>query len=274
MEYIQVHITVLDPALRDILIAQLSDLGYDGFEEREDTLIAYIAANIYSESATRGIIAFYHLQHATSAIAEQNWNRMWEENFQPVVVDGVCTVRAHFHDMVVHTPYDIVITPKMSFGTGHHATTQLMMMQMSKMDIKDKHVFDFGTGTGILAILAEMMGATTVTAIDNDEWSYQNAVENLERNNCKKIVVMPGSAELLKGKQFDIILANINRNILLEYMPELFLLLKTGGKVLMSGLLQEDKPAILIAATQAGFSFISSDGLNNWVSLLFEKKHS
>jgi len=271
MQYIEVRIPVADTAIGEILIAELSLIGYEGFVEADDHLLAYIPADVYNEQELVLLLGKYGLNHSTGIIADQNWNTAWEANFEPVIVEGFCTVRADFHRLKVDTPYEIVITPKMSFGTGHHATTQLMMKHMRRLDISAKNVFDFGTGTGILAILSEMLGAATVLAIDNDEWSSTNAKENAERNNCKNIVIKSGSLEVTGGTYFDIILANINRNILLMYMDDMYSRLKKGGSLLMSGLLQEDRDTVQAAAEKAGFVYKSKDELNNWIVLLFEK---
>lgn len=271
MEYIQINIPVREVSLSDILVATLSDMGYEGFVEEEALLTAYIAANEFDEDALIQLLKGYSVSYTAERIAQQNWNTAWEQNFEPVVVEDFCTVRADFHNIPKRTTFEIIITPKMSFGTGHHATTQLMMMQMKALDLKDKRVFDFGTGTGILAILAEMLGAKSVLAIDNDEWSVENSKENIERNNSKNISIQLGSLEVLHEGQFDVILANINRNILLTYMQQLYSLLKPGSKLLMSGLLEEDEALIQNAAKEAGLSSVNKTALNKWIALLFEK---
>ncbi|MGN6567306.1 MAG: 50S ribosomal protein L11 methyltransferase [Flavipsychrobacter sp.] len=270
MQHIQTIIEVGESELRELLIARLSELGYEGFEENEQFLIAYIAEESYSKDA-EAVLEEYNLSYKNQVIPKQNWNAVWEENFQPVIVDGFCTVRADFHEMQVETHYEIVITPKMSFGTGHHATTQLMMMQMQELPFKNARVLDFGTGTGILAILAEMLGASAVLAIDNDEWSFENAVENAIKNECTNVSVKQSSLEMVGDEPFDIILANINRHILLQYMEQLFQLLNTEGYLLMSGLLAEDKEIILQSATAAGFKEEKTTTQNNWMSILFTK---
>lgn len=270
MQHIQTIIEVGESELREMLIARLSELGYEGFEENEQSLIAYISEESYSTDAET-LILEYNLTYKNQLIPRQNWNAVWEENFQPVIVEGFCTVRADFHEIGTKTPYEIVITPKMSFGTGHHATTQLMMMQMRDLPFKKARVLDFGTGTGILAILAEMLGASDVLAIDNDEWSFENAVENTLKNHCANVTVKQGSLEIVEDGPFDIILANINRHILLQYMERLFQLLNGGGHLLMSGLLVEDRDIIMQAATAAGFKEGKMTTQNNWISILFTK---
>ena len=271
MEHLKVTLSITSPDECDILIALLSGIGYDGFEEEEGHLLAYIAQTAFSEDELAEVTTSRGITYTTELIAAQNWNARWESNFEPVVVDGFCTIRAHFHDMEIATPYDIMITPKMSFGTGHHATTQLMMQFMKDIDLKDKTVLDFGTGTGVLAILAEMLGAADILAIDNDEWSVINTLENIERNSCNKITVMQGSLEIADDFQPGIILANINRHILLQYMPMLYAKLATQGTLLMSGLLTDDREIIMEAALEAGFKYNGLREQANWIALIMEK---
>src|ERR1044072_3048729 len=168
MQYKQVTIDVKTPEQSGLLVALLGNMGFDGFEEQEDKLMAYIPVDDFDNASLEELLAAQSLSYIINDIAEQNWNAVWEESFQPVIVPGFCTVRAHFHDVAIDTPYEVVITPQMSFGTGHHATTMLMMMQMQGLSFKGKKGSDFGAGTGILAILAEKLGANEVTAIDND----------------------------------------------------------------------------------------------------------
>jgi ribosomal protein L11 methyltransferase len=271
MQYIQVIIPAADAAIREQLVAQLAELQFEAFEETDDILLAYIQEELLDIKAFGEIVAVYNLGYEAKPIQQENWNAQWEESFQPVIVPGFCTVRASFHTIATNTPYEVVITPKMSFGTGHHATTQLMMEQMQQLDFNGKSVFDFGTGTGILAILAEKLGATEVFAVDNDEWSYENAIENTQQNNNQNVKIVQGSIDRVGEKQFDIILANINRHILLEYMNEMYSSLHDNGKILMSGLLKEDFDIINEAATQSQFKFLEKKELNNWIVLLYAK---
>ena len=271
MKYIKVTIKNVTDEASDMLIALLSDTGFNGFEETENALFAYIEEVAFNPEMLAAIADEQKVDYEIEIIAPQNWNALWESNFEPVIVADFCTIRAHFHDIAVSTAYDIVITPKMSFGTGHHATTQQMIMLMKSIHFSGKSVLDFGTGTGVLAILAEMLGSTDVLAIDNDKWSVENAKENIERNGCKYISVQEASLGDISVAAFDIILANINRHILLQYMTLLYSKLNFGGKILMSGLLIEDKDIILDAASGAGFQFVKMTELNNWIALLFEK---
>lgn len=271
MRHIKVIFSIIEGISSDILIALLADIGFSGFEEANDELLAYIEESQYSQEELAAIAAQCNVDFNTEIVEMQNWNAIWESNFQPVIVDDLCTIRAHFHDIEVTTPYEIVITPKMSFGTGHHATTQLVMLLMKDIDFKGKSVLDFGTGTGVLAIFAEMLGANEILAIDNDEWSVENAMENIARNKCNNINVQLGGIEDIPEVKNDIILANINRHILLQYMSELYARLEDNGTIIMSGLLVDDKEIMLDAATGAGFRSVKIIERNNWIALSFIK---
>ena len=271
MEYIKV--TLLNPGqeISDILIALMTDAGFEGFEETPDSLNAFIPADQFDVEALIGLIALFNLGYKSEVIQSQNWNALWESSFQPICIDDYCTIRAHFHAIEVTTPYDIIVTPKMSFGTGHHATTQLMILMMRNLDFKGATVLDFGTGTGVLAILAAMLGAEKITAIDNDEWPVANAKENIVSNNVSGIEVLQGSLEDIPVESYDIILANINRHILLHYMADMFHRLKAGGQILMSGLLLEDKEIIQASAEARGFHLLDINERMNWIALRFSK---
>jgi len=271
MRHIKVTIRSTAMDTRDILLALLADAGYDGFEEEEAALNAFIPEDRYEERELKEITEPFGVDVSTEAIEPKNWNEIWEAGFEPVVVEGFCTIKAHFHTTETTTPYAIVITPKMSFGTGHHATTQLMMMGMQDMDLEGKSVLDFGTGTGVLAILAEMRGAGSVMAIDNDAWAVENAIENVGRNECVQIEVRQGSLDEIPAKKYDIILANINRHILLYYMTQLYTRVAEHGRLLMSGLLAEDEPIVREAATGAGFGVELVTHRNGWISIACKK---
>jgi ribosomal protein L11 methyltransferase len=247
------------------LIALLSDLPVNGFEETSDRLIAWFPEEGFDEKLAADILQGYDYQAET--VNEKNWNEEWEKNFKPVVVGNFCTVRASFHPPVQNTKHEIIITPKMSFGTGHHATTWMMIDQMQNIDFNGKDVFDFGTGTGILAILAEKLGAASVTAIDVDDWSVKNALENLSENNCKRISVTEST--VLPGAAFDVILANINRNVILQYMDGLRKICRPNAIILFSGLLRTDEDVVREAAASAGFKLINRLEKDNWISLVF-----
>ena len=271
MDHIKISFAISDQSEKDILIAYLEEAGYDGFEEMENGLLAYISADQFDQSKLESIAELVGKTYQQEGVPMQNWNALWESNFQPVIIDDFCTIRAHFHHEAVTTPYEIVITPKMSFGTGHHATTRQMMLLMKDLNIKDKTVFDFGTGTGVLAILAEKLGATQILAIDNDEWSIENANENIQRNGCTRIATQLGSLEDVTIAPVDIILANINRHILLQYMTNLFSILNESGIMLMSGLLTDDEEIILNSATVAGFRHLLTTDQNGWIAIKLTK---
>lgn len=272
MNHIKLNFGIADQEKKETLMAMLSALDFIGFEETEDGLLAYLEEPAYNEEEVRNIADEFQISFHKEVVGKRNWNEEWEKNFEPVIIDGFCSVRAYFHPKQDNVAYDIVITPKMSFGTGHHATTALMMEFMRSVDFKGKEVFDFGTGTGILAILAELLGAASVLAIDNDEWSVENALENCERNDAHKIKIQLATADDIKSDlQFDIILANINRHILLAYMDRMATQLKSGGTLLLSGILPEDINMILKAAEQSGFVHQKDKTMNNWVCMQFGK---
>lgn len=264
---IQIAITTNEQSVREELIAQLSGIQYDAFEEMETELYAYIREGAFEAEALETILSAYNLGYAKSLIEDQNWNALWESNFSPVVVDDFCAIRAEFHEPFSNIKNEIIITPKMSFGTGHHATTYMMIDKMSRIDFKDKQVADFGTGTGVLAILADKLGSSYVWAVDNDDWSIENSKENTERNGCAKVKIE--KAEGFQPKQkFDIILANINKNIILENATSFLSVLKAEGKLLLSGLLREDENDVVSAFMQKGLRLISTSEKNNWICIL------
>jgi len=254
----------------DLLIAQLSELKYEGFEEQPDTLVAYIPAVDFDEAALQEQLQSHGVTYTKETILPTNWNALWESNFEPVQVDDFCGIRADFHPPFDPQPaYEIVITPKMAFGTGHHATTASMIKLMQGLDFTGKAVFDFGTGTGILAILAEMMGAATADAIDYDEWSVNNTLENITANGMSKVKVWQADKlDAITGK-YDILLANINYNILLQFMGDMKKLVKSGGKLLLSGILPTDEENIAAAAVSNGFIQEGRIEKDNWLALQF-----
>ena len=271
MDYMQMRFETADAQQRELLIAALSEAGCEAFEEQDDALLAYVAQDQWEPARYEALSAGMGHSFTASLIRQQNWNAQWEAGFEPVTVPGFCTVRAHFHPPATGMPHEIVITPKMSFGTGHHATTRLMMMQMQHLPLQDREVLDFGTGTGILAILAEQLGARRVLAIDNDEWSVENTTENLERNNCSRTEILEGSLEVIGGQTFDVVLANINRHILLQYMDALYACIRPGGQLLMSGLLLADREVVSAAALEAGFREAGFAEQGGWITLLMSR---
>jgi ribosomal protein L11 methyltransferase len=200
-----------------------------------------------------------------------NWNREWESNYQPVTIAGKCHVRAPFHPPVNNVPYEIVIEPKMSFGTAHHETTQLMVEWLLELDVAGKDLLDMGCGTGILAILANKLGVRYVTGIDNDEWAWRNSLENFAINNVGEGIVFQGDAALIGSECYDVILANINRNVLLRDMKAYSSGLRQNGIILFSGFYKKDKEIITETALAAGLNIIGSRDLNDWAIMLFHK---
>ena len=267
---IQVSIDVADEAVKDMMIAELADLGFDGFEETETGLLSYIALAGFDGELTSGLeelVNRYGLTYTSNAIDKQNWNALWESNFEPVLVDDFVGVRANFHDSFNGAvEHDIIITPKMSFGTGHHGTTYSVMQLMRGIDFKGQSVFDFGTGTGLLAILAHKLGAGDILAVDNDDWCIENASENIIVNNAQSIEIHKVDNAKL-NKKFSIIIANINKNIILDNLAFLAEATVPGGVVLLSGLLVEDEPEIEAACAALGWKHQVTRTRNNWIAL-------
>lgn len=271
MNYIKVTIKDFSELTPDILIALLADISFESFEEEQYAVHAYIQESTYDEDILKELLNTYNINYEISTIEQQNWNQKWEDSFEPVIIDKFCVIRAPFHDKPNDIKYDIVITPKMSFGTGHHATTRLMISAMEQMTIADMHILDFGTGTGVLAILSQMMGASDIMAIDNDEWSYENTIENVEQNDVATINIAKGSLEVANNRKYNIILANINRHILLEYMQQMNDVLLDNGKLLMSGFLVDDIPVVQQSAEKAGLRMVSTHQDGYWAAMLVEK---
>ena len=243
--YKEVSLSPVTAEQSDALVALLSSIDFDGFELLKDKLNAYIPADVYNEDALEQVLLhFTDLSYTSSEIPEQNWNAIWESSFEPVIVKKFVAVRASFHPAQPQVKFDLIITPKMSFGTGHHATTALVIELMEEIDFKNKTIIDFGTGTGVLAILAEKLGAKNILAIDNDKWSIENAAENFELNDARSIDLLnTGSLADVEPKQ--IVMANINLNILKINMPHFCRILKPKGEIIFSGLLVNDKEVFI-----------------------------
>jgi ribosomal protein L11 methyltransferase len=273
MNYIQITIEVEEEGLPEILIARLSEMGYEGFEEEGTGLLhAFIPEENFDAALLGGLLGEWDLAYRQILIPNKNWNEEWEKNFHPVIVDGFCAVRAAFHPPVGGVAHEIVITPKMSFGTGHHATTYMMMEAMQHLDFTDRKVLDFGTGTGVLAILAERLGAGEILAIDHDDWSIENALENVMENHCRAVTVQKMEAIPSNGL-FSIILANINKNVILRELDAIRQHLTDQGVILLSGLLQDDlaeieQKAILNDLTISLHGRMTKE---NWICLRLER---
>ena len=305
-EYVQIAFNFDNQDQFELLVAQLSNIGFDGFNEEEaatginngvgmssvlgstaglgaglghcKTFILsteFEAQNLNNELDI--IFKQYNLTYSKSIVKEENWNAIWESNFEPVRIDDFVGIRAHFHPhFEPEVEYEINITPKMSFGTGHHGTTYTVIQMMSEMDFVGKTVYDFGTGTGILAILAQKLGAVKVLAVDNDDWCIENAFENTHKNSSKSIIIKKVESAIqtdhsIQTDHFDIILANVNRHIIEANMLELTHAGKAGGQLVLSGLLIEDQVDMIHLAAQNGWNFLSQKQRNGWISLLFDR---
>lgn len=272
MNYTQVTFFI-EPAeeyITDVLAAELGEIGFDSFVSTESGLEAYIFETAFDESKLKQLLSDFpfeaNIDFKVEQIEPKNWNEEWEKHyFEPIVIGNDCVIHSSFHKNVPQAKYDIVIDPKMAFGTGHHETTSLVIGELLKMDLKGKSVLDMGCGTAVLAILAAMRGAEKLVAIDIDEWCTENSIENIAINKISGIEVKLGGAELLEGMHFDIILANINRNILLADMESYAACLTTGGELYMSGFYKEDIPLIEAEANRNNLKLIHFKEKNNWV---------
>jgi ribosomal protein L11 methyltransferase len=275
-DHIQVLFEPVTGEQAELLMAMLTEEGYEGFEEGEGWLKAYVPDREFNEESLSAVATTLNVAYTQSLVHETNWNEVWESNFQPVVVTHADTqvpwvgIRAHFHPPFSGVMHEIIITPKMSFGTGHHATTYMMVEQMAQIDFTGKRVFDFGTGTGVLSILAEKLGAADILAVDNDDWSIANTEENLLHNGCTRVQALLAD-RVPEVEPFDIILANINKNVILAHMPDLVLRLKKGGQILFSGLLATDEEDIRGAAGENSLHFQHTTVRNNWICIGFSR---
>ena len=261
---------------REILLAKLSLIGFEGFIENDDLIQAYIRKDQFSGESFNHVIddlsrAGLNMQYRFHETIDQNWNEEWEKKFVPVVIKGKVLIRAPFHDGDGDLPCTLIIEPKMSFGTGHHHTTRLMIEAMMEHDLRGKRVLDMGCGTGVLGIYACKLGAERVLGVDNDQWAYENALENVERNGASAMEVRLGDAGMLKEEGFDVVLANITRNTLVRGIPVYNNHLETGGLLVVSGILAEDVQFILNAAYQCGLDHLNTREESNWISLSFVK---
>ena len=267
-QYISYLINETDPDKQEIMVAMLEDFGFDGFEQTATQLIA----NGYKETLEEAQIEEYlkgqDIDFVKNILDEENWNEKWERSFQPIVIDDFCAVRASFHEPIVGVKHEIIITPKMSFGTGHHATTWMMMKAMEGIDFNTKNVIDFGAGTGILAILAEKIGAVKIVAIDYDDWCIENGKENIDSNNCRNIRLLK-SDHIVSDEKTDIILANINKNVIIANFPALKFLLKKNGVLLISGILVADEADILAVTESLKLEHVKTFERNGWLCILF-----
>lgn len=278
MRYIEVtfYSSPFSEDIYDALAADLANIGFESFVQSDNTLLAYINSALFSsvliEKTIENFVLDVEIKFSFKPIEDKNWNEEWEKNFfNPIIIEDKCIIHSSFHIPQDKYEYQILIDPKMSFGTGHHQTTRLMIKEILDNKIEGKTVLDMGCGTAILAIFASMRGAKHITAIDIDEWAFENALENVQLNNITNIDVKLGAASLLGDETYDIILANINRNILLEDIPSYTKVLNEGGKLIMSGFYDKDIPVISKKCLENGLVFNHYIEKDHWVSVVCEK---
>ncbi|MBI1305901.1 MAG: 50S ribosomal protein L11 methyltransferase [Bacteroidetes bacterium] len=273
MAYIEVQIQILDE-VKDIVVAELEELGYEGIWDQGTTISAYIPENLFHHKQLYDTLARYRMENSFtySLLQEVNWNSEWEKNYEPVFIDDRICVRSDFHPKPEKVSFDIIIKPEMAFGTGHHETTRLMMQLMLTMNFKNKSVLDMGTGTGVLAILASLMGARDVLAIDYDDKCVESARENLKYNPVHNVTLARGSTEAIpKGSTFDIVLSNITKNINLTLLPDLVKCVSPNGHLALAGFLNFDLEEVHQNVKQFGFELIRNIHLGDWECLLYQK---
>jgi ribosomal protein L11 methyltransferase len=275
MKYLKVSFSCLPntEVITDVLASDLAEIGYETFVTTEIGLDAYVPESAYSEERALQVIQDFILESeitfSSEELEDKDWNEEWEKHyFQPIVIDNDCIIRSTFHKIEGEYKYQILIDPKMAFGTGHHQTTGLILREILKMELQGKSVLDMGCGTAVLAILASMKGADSITGIDIDDWAYKNAIENVRLNNVKNIKLMRGGAELLGDESYDVIFANINRNILLRDIPLYAKSMNHNAKLIMSGFYKEDIPAIHLKCEEVGLTYSHFNELDNWVTLV------
>lgn len=269
-----IRFRIAEESAADILMAQLADFPFYSFVESENELEAYISADDWSEELEISIHQLeipFPLDYEVNFLPYKNWNEVWESNFKPIQINDFCGVRAGFHPKFEGVAYEILIDPKMAFGTGHHATTYMVIELMQSIDFDDKVIFDFGCGTGILGILASQMGARLIDAIDYALPAFENTIRNAKVNGVNNIHVVHGTIEKIIREDYDIILANINRKVILETMDALFKKVKQQGIVILSGILQEDREVVKQAAERSGFQLEKELQKDDWIALKLKK---
>ena len=276
MEYTEVDIRLksVNP-FADIIVAKLNEIDFESYAEDANGVKAYVQTLLLNENAVKEIISevaeLCELTFSISKVKQENWNKQWESNFDPVVINDKCVIRAHFHQPIPDVDFEIIITPKMSFGTGHHETTSLVMNEMFSLDFNNKSVLDMGSGTGVLAILASKLGANSLVGIDFDEWAVENAEENSVLNSIDNIDYIHGDADAIGDATFDIIVANINRNIILQDIEKYVGAMNVKSEIIFSGFLKEDIPLILEKSEQLGLDLVVSKNKNKWQMLHLKK---
>ena len=276
MEYTEVDIRLKEVnPFADILVARLNEIEFESYAEDQNGVKAYVKTQLLNKDAVKEIISeiseLTQLSFTINKVQQENWNAKWENNYQPVSINKDCMIRAHFHNAFPDVKYDIIITPKMSFGTGHHETTSLMMNQMFELDFKGKFVLDMGTGTGILAILGSKLGAKKLIGIDIDEWAVETAKENAGLNNISNINFIHGDIHSISNVKYDIVLANINRNIILDDLEIYVNAMGNTAVLLLSGFLKKDIPLILEKTEQLGLELVVVKNKNKWQSLYLKR---
>lgn len=272
MEYIEIDIRLkLVNPYAEIFIARLNEIKYESFSTDEVGLKAYIRSDLFNKKKLTEIVdeisSFTKIDLSINAIKKENWNADWENNYSPVHINKDCVIRAHFHDRFPNIEHEIIITPKMSFGTGHHETTFLVMNQIFELNLEGKQVLDIGSGTGVLSILASKLGAKKIVGIDIDKWAYENAIENSKLNNISNIQFIEGTAESIGKKMYDVVLANINRNIILADIQKYVKAMRAKSDIILSGFLKQDVKIILNKIKQLKFNLVASKNKNKWQML-------
>lgn len=272
MEYIEIDIRLkLVNPYAEIFIARLNEIKYDSFSTDAGGLKAYIRFDLFNKEKLTEIVndisSFTKIDLSINSIKKENWNADWENNYSPVHINKDCVIRAHFHDRFLNIEHEIIITPKMSFGTGHHETTFLVMNQIFELNLEGKHVLDIGSGTGVLSILASKLGAKKIVGIDIDKWAYENAIENLKLNNISNIQFLEGTVESIGKKVYDVVLANINRNIILADIHKYVRAMRPKSDIILSGFLKQDVKIILNKIKQLKFNLVASKNKNKWQML-------
>lgn len=272
-DFLEIDFRVKPPEARDILLALLDNLGYDSFQETETGLKAYVLESDFDEEELKKLSLFsdssYDISYEIDRLENKNWNEEWETNYEPINVDDKLYIRAPFHPQSGQYTLELVIIPKMSFGTGHHQTTRLMSRLLLANDLRGKRVLDMGTGTGILAILCEKLGASSVDALDNFDWAVENTEENCLLNNCRHIKAEHGDADAIKGREYDMVVANINRNVLLEDIKYYCQTLQSGGQLLLSGFFADDFALINQEVQRHRGKLVAQEEENRWLACQF-----
>ena len=278
MKYLEIHLDIpsKESFIKDLLAAQLSEIGFESFVDEDSNLIGYIQKKLFNQTSLETLIDHFEYEKGITFniidAEDKDWNEEWEKNcFQPIIIGNECVIHSTMHKDFPKAKYEILINPKLAFGSGHHFTTSLMIRAILRTDLQNKSVLDMGCGTAILAILASQRGAKTITAIDIDEWAYNNAIENIQLNQISNINVQCGGAELLNKESFDIILANINRNILLNDIHVYSSVLKSQGTLFLSGFYESDIEIIEKECNKYGLKKVSYEMDNSWAAVQFQK---